>query len=80
MKVISIFSALIIVLFLTGCSRPLIPKHPTKSKDEYHLEKKKCEDLARAYAISREDPNFTRDDEFIFVRRCLKTKGWKYRN
>lgn len=76
MKFLKILLALLVIVCF-GCS-PLIPKHPTKSKQAYHADKADCEKKGREQASSQQGMYFTPKDEILFTRDCLKKKGWKY--
>ncbi len=70
---------LLLITFITnGCSYfDLVPRHPTKDKSEFIADKKKCEQLVRSFHEDFPDI-YTVNDEIMYIKDCLKDKGWDY--
>lgn len=72
----------LIMLFFSpyGCTF-LIPEHETKTKAEFHIDKKDCDKQAWVYTQSLK--TYDSDDALAsqhlnYSRKCLKDKGWHY--
>lgn len=77
-KILARTALLGMIIFSLGCTSFLVPSHPDKSKQEYHADKRECEQRAREYASTQQGMHDGDVDEIFFATDCLKQKGWKY--
>lgn len=61
---------------IIGCYQ-YVAEHPTKPQDAFYEDRRACEELARTYAVDRQEDTSV-SDEISYARSCMRSKGWKY--